>query len=217
MSDACGSFGVKAFGWVWDDEAPSPMPDGDGTHVCSARFQKPTDHEPGDAWPAPAPSGPCSTSLYAFDRTNPNGEWRLRVNDDSSGNTGFFTNRFIPGITTDETPHKVVSASPANDARGVRRVANLTATFSEAMSPGSINRNTFELFKAGTTTRIGATVNYDQMGGGALLNPNSNLRPKTRYKAVVTTGAKDLSGNGLDQNPNVTGNQQKVWFFTNRN
>jgi hypothetical protein len=33
----------------------------------------------------------------------------------------------------------------------------------------------------------------------------------------VTTGAKDLSGNGLDQNPNVTGNQQKVWFFTTRN
>ena len=107
--------------------------------------------------------------------------------------------------------------SPANDARGVRRVANVSATFSEAMSPGSINKNTFGLFKAGTTTRIGATVNYDQVGVRALLNPNSNLRPKTRYKAVVTTGAKDPSGNGLDQNPNVTGNQQKVWFFATRN
>jgi hypothetical protein len=31
------------------------------------------------------------------------------------------------------------------------------------------------------------------------------------------TGAKDLSGNGLDQNTNVAGNQQKVWFFTTRN
>jgi subtilisin-like proprotein convertase family protein len=125
MSDACGSFDAKAFGWVWDDEAPAPMPDGDGT--------------------------------------------------------------------------------------------NVSATFSEAMRPGSINRNTFELFKAGTTTRIGATVNYDGMGGRALLNPNSNLRPGSRYEAVVTTGAKDLSGNGLDQKPGVAGNQQKVWFFTTRN
>jgi len=53
------------------------------------------------------------------------------------------------------------------------------------------------------------------MGGRALLNPN--LKPRTRYMGVVTTGAKDLSDNGLDQNPNVTGNQQKVWLFTTRN
>ncbi|HEX5850537.1 MAG TPA: Ig-like domain-containing protein [Rubrobacter sp.] len=217
MSDACGSFGVKAFGWVWSDEAPAPMPDGDGTNVCSARFQRPTDYEPGDAWPTPAPPGPYSTSLSAFDRTDPNGTWQLFVNDDSTGNTGFFTNRFTLGITTDTTPPTVVSVSPANDARGVRRVTNVTATFSEAMKPGSINRNTFELFKAGTSTRIGATVSYDGMGGRALLDPNSNLKPGTRYKAVVTTGAKDLSGNGLDQNPNVTGSQQKSWSFTTKN
>jgi hypothetical protein len=117
----------------------------------------------------------------------------------------------------DTTPPTVVSVSPASDARGVRRITNVSATFSEAMRPGSISRNTFELFKAGTTTRIGATVSYDGMGGRALLNPNSNLRPGTRYKAVVTTGAKDLSGNGLDQNPNVAGSQQKVWSFTTKN
>jgi subtilisin-like proprotein convertase family protein len=217
MSDACGSFGVKAFGWVWDDVAPAPMPNGDGTNVCGTRFHRPADYEPGDAWPTPAPPGPYSTSLSAFDRTNPNGEWRLFVYDDSSGNTGFFTNRFTLGITTDTTPPTVVSVSPANGARGIRLVTNVSATFSEAMSPGSVNRNTFQLFKAGKTTRIGATVNYDKMSGRALLDPNSSLRPKTRYKAVVTTGAKDLSGNALDQNPNVTGNQQKVWFFTTRN
>lgn len=217
MSDACGSFGVKAFGWVWDDEAPAPMPNGDGTNVCGTRFHRPADYEPGDAWPTPAPPGPYSTSLSAFDRTNPNGEWRLFVNDDSSGNTGFFTNRFTLGITTDTTPPTVVSVSPANGARGIRLVTNVSATFSEAMRPGSINRNTFELFKAGTTTRIGATVNYDQMGGRALLNPYSNLKPGTRYKAVMTMGAKGLSGNGLDQNPNVMGSQQKAWFFTTRN
>jgi hypothetical protein len=180
MSDACGSFGVNSFGWVYDDESPAPMPDGDGTNVCSARFQRPTDYAPGDNWPKSAPPGPYSTSLSAFDRTSPNGTWQLFVNDDSSGNTGFFTNRFTLGVTTDTTPPTVVSVSPANDARGIRRITNVSATFSEAMRPGSINRNAFELFKAGTTTRIGATVSYDGMGGRALLNPNSNLRPGTR-------------------------------------
>jgi hypothetical protein len=43
---------VKAFGWVWDDEAPAPMPDGDGTNICGTRFHRPADYEPGDAWPA---------------------------------------------------------------------------------------------------------------------------------------------------------------------
>jgi hypothetical protein len=31
---------------------------------------------------------------------------------------------------------------------------------------------------------------------------------------VVTTGAKDVEGNALDQNATATGNQQKSWKFT---
>jgi hypothetical protein len=31
--------------------------------------------------------------------------------------------------------------------------------------------------------------------------------------AYVTTGAQDLAGNPLDQNPNETGAQQKVFSF----
>jgi len=34
------------------------------------------------------------------------------------------------------------------------------------------------------------------------------------YKAVVSTGAKDLAGNALDQNPTLSGLQQKAWTFT---
>jgi hypothetical protein len=30
----------------------------------------------------------------------------------------------------------------------------------------------------------------------------------------VTTGAQDLAGNALDQNPNIAGNQSKTWKFT---
>jgi hypothetical protein len=220
MAGACGSYGVEAYGWVWDDEAPALMPNGDGTNVCGVRSHRPADYEPGDPWPAPAPPEPYSPFLSAFDGTDPNGEWSLFVNDDSPGSTGFFTSRFTLRIATltppDTTPPTVTSVNPANNAEGIKLTSNVGAGFSEEMGAGSINRNTFELFKAGTTTRIGATVSYDVAARRARLNPNANLRPNTRYKAVVTTGAQDLSGNQLDQKPGTTGNQQKVWFFTTR-
>ena len=130
------------------------MPDGDGTDVCGTRSHRPADYEPGDPWPAPAPPEPYSPFLSAFDGTDPNGEWSLFVNDDTPGNTGFFTNRFTLDITTaDTTPPRVVSTGPTNNATGVGLVANVGARFSEAMTATSINRSTFQLFRAGTTTQ----------------------------------------------------------------
>jgi Bacterial Ig-like domain len=85
------------------------------------------------------------------------------------------------------------------------------------MRTASITTNTLTLYKAGTTTKVGAVVSYDAAAKRALLNPNANLQRGVRYKAVVTTGARDLAGNQLDQNTSVVGNQQKVWFFTTRN
>jgi subtilisin-like proprotein convertase family protein len=91
MSDACDSFAANAFGFVWNDLAPGPMPD---TQACSLRDYRPADYEPGDVWPAPAPPGPHAGALSAFNFTDPNGEWRLFVVDDSIDAQGFFTNPF---------------------------------------------------------------------------------------------------------------------------
>jgi hypothetical protein len=48
----------------------------------------------------------------------------------------------------------------------------------------------------------------------ATVDPANLLKSGVTYKAVVTTGARDLAGNPLDQNPNKAGNQSKVWKFT---
>jgi len=85
------------------------------------------------------------------------------------------------------------------------------------MRTNSINGTTVKLFRAGTTTAIGAVVSYDATAKKAILNPNSNLRLGTKYKAVVTTGAQDLASNRLDQNSTKDGLQQKAWTFTIRN
>jgi Big-like domain-containing protein len=106
---------------------------------------------------------------------------------------------------------------PANNASGVGLAAKISATFSEAMRDSSINTNTLKLFEAGTTTPIPATVTYSATTKRAILDPNANLRLGTRYKAVVTTGVKDRAGNRLDQDPTLSGNQPKAWFFIVKN
>ena len=75
---------------------------------------------------------------------------------------------------------------------------------------------TFKLVKLnaqGTTTRVTANVLYDAATKKAILDPSSDLNSGT-YKATVTSGAQDLAGNALDQNPNIEGNQSKTWKFT---
>ena len=64
-----------------------------------------------------------------------------------------------------------------------------------------------------STTKITAAVTYDAIRNTATLDPTNSLRSRPTYKALVTTGTKDLVGNPLDQNP-TTGLQQKAWSFT---
>ena len=109
---------------------------------------------------------------------------------------------FTTGSASDVTPPTVISTDPANGATGVVLDKKITATFSEAMDPLTINTLTFTL-KQGTTS-VSGTVNYS--GTTATFSPTSNLTGNTTYTATITTGAKDLAGNALVNN--------YVWSFT---
>jgi hypothetical protein len=128
-----------------------------------------------------------------------------------------------PPPSTDTTSPRVTITSPKHTATGVAPSANLTATFSEKMDPLSITNSTFKLFKVnpdGTQTQItNVTVALSTDGLVATLDPfgtstTTHLANGSKYKAVVTTGAKDLAGNRLDQNSSLSGLQQKAWSFT---
>ena len=99
MSDACGATAAKDADWGWNDEAAGPMAD---NASCPTGFSyRPTDHEPGDDLPGPAPAGPYASSMSAFDFSDPNGEWRLYAYDDTPGDAGgFFVERFALHIET---------------------------------------------------------------------------------------------------------------------
>ncbi len=89
------------------------------------------------------------------------------------------------------------------------------AFFSEDVQ--GVTTSTFTLVRDGTTTPLSATVSYSYdttaKAWKATLNPASDLRKCTLYKATVTTGVKDKVGNALDQDPAKAGNQPKVWYF----
>jgi hypothetical protein len=119
-------------------------------------------------------------------------------------------------VTVDITGPTVVSTTPPNLATGVARGISPTATFSEKMKASTIKATTFKLFKVNpdkSTTQItDVVVSISSDGLTAKLNPfgttTTVLAPNTKYKTVVTTGAKDLAGNSLAR--------QKSWTFTTK-
>jgi hypothetical protein len=116
----------------------------------------------------------------------------------------------LEGASDTQAP-KVISTFPRGGGE-VGPAVNVTATFSEDMRPASV-MNAFKLFKKGSTNQIAAAVTYDAATDTATLNPTNNLRRGVTYKAVVSTVAKDVAGNRLDQDGSRGGLQQKVWFF----
>ena len=95
----------------------------------------------------------------------------------------------------------VISTDPANNDSGVVLSKTVTATFSEAMEPLTINSSSFGL-KEGINIVTGV-VTYT--GNTASFNPIIDLLPNTIYTATITTLAKSLSGVFLANN--------YVWTF----
>ncbi len=78
------------------------------------------------------------------------------------------------------------------------------------MLASSVNAKTFTPSKKGSSTKIAATVDYST----DTPDPTDPCGEGITHKAVVSTGAKDVAGNPLDQNSSTTGLQQKAWSFT---
>jgi len=112
---------------------------------------------------------------------------------------------FTTGAAPDTTKPTVISTIPVSGATGVSLNQKISATFSEAMNPATINSTTFTLTGPGATAVAGA-VTYAAIGNTATFAPTANLAANTLYTATITTGATDLAGNALASN--------FVWTFT---
>jgi hypothetical protein len=87
----------------------------------------------------------------------------------------------------------VQSTTPLNASAGAPRNVSVTATFSVAMNPTTLNATTFVLMSG--TTAIAGVVTYS--GSTATLKPTSTLASNTTFTATISTGAKNVSGRAL--------------------
>jgi hypothetical protein len=141
---------------------------------------------------------------------------RGKIIDKDGGET-----EYAREVAVNNVAPKVTGTTPANEATEVARGASLTATFSEPMKQSTLAQSTFKLFKvtsSGSTQVNDVTVSLSTDGLRATLDPfgmsSTLLTKNTTYRATITTGAHDVAGNALDQDPNSTGNQPMVWTFT---
>jgi ice-binding like protein/Big-like domain-containing protein len=104
------------------------------------------------------------------------------------------------------TPPTVISVAPPDGSAGVCPNTIITATFSKAMNPATINDTTFLLTTGTPPVAVGGVVTYDAPSKIATFKPSSTLALLTLYTATITTGATDTFGNALASD--------FVWTFT---
>jgi len=114
---------------------------------------------------------------------------------------------FTVGAANTTAP-TITLTSPVNGATSVAINQTVSATFSKAMNPLSINTTTFTLTGPSGTAVIG-TISYNAATFIATFTPTSNLVSNTIYTADITTGVTDSTGNSLG-----SGAAPNPWSFT---
>jgi hypothetical protein len=181
------------------------------TYVAS--YFAPSGHYSGDNYyfaNASVDNSPLHALADGFD--GPNGAYTYGSTSSFPPSTFRSTNYWVDVVFVtslgNSTSPSVLSVAPTGGASGVSTTTRVTASFSEAMDPTSINNSTFQLFDP-SNTAVPATVSYNSNSLTATLVPNSVLVFSATYTAVVSggsSGVKDLSGNPMGSN--VT------WSFT---
>ena len=85
MSDVGGSYGLACVSLTLSDSAAASLPD--SAQITSGTY-KPTNIGTGDTFAAPAPTPSGGSALSVFNALNPNGDWKLYIVDDASGDSG---------------------------------------------------------------------------------------------------------------------------------
>jgi hypothetical protein len=103
------------------------------------------------------------------------------------------------------TPPTVSATAPPNGTPAACPNSIVTATFSKAMNPASIDGASFTVTGPGTAA-VAGVVTYDASSDTAIFTPASPLALSTLYTATITTAAQDIYGNNLASS--------FVWSFT---
>jgi hypothetical protein len=157
---------------------------------------------------------PIATAQNIAGTANPNSyDWNVpsidslltRVNvtvQDTGGLSGYDIS--LGDFTIDSTPPVVDTTIPLDLAIDISRATNIEITFSEQMDQNSAE-NAFELRRTDDWTLVSG-IFQPWIGNTMILDPTTDLAPKTQYQANVSTVAKD------DSNPG--NNMASMYSFT---
>jgi hypothetical protein len=139
-----------------------------------------------DSWPLHAPNSAAAGG---------NGVYRFGASgfpSQSYNATNYWVDPVFHTQPVDQVAPALSGRSPASGATNVSPVANVIATFSEPVAPGSIS---FQL-RDEANALVPAAVSYDAATRTATLNPNGQLATTETYTATVS-GAIDAAGNPM--------------------
>ncbi len=107
----------------------------------------------------------------------------------------------------DTTGPTVISTDPLNNATSIIPNRNVTARFSEALDPATVNTTTFTLSVGNVAggASVPGVVSYSNKV--ATFNPTNNLDVTTDYFVTLTTGITDIA---KSENALLT---DKIWTF----
>jgi hypothetical protein len=111
-----------------------------------------------------------------------------------------------PGTNSALVPPTASPVTPPSGAAGVCPNTVVTAAFSAAMNPATINATTFTLTTGTPAVAVDGVVTYAASSNTATFTPSVALELNTLYTATITTGATNEYGIALASN--------FVWTFT---
>jgi len=109
-----------------------------------------------------------------------------------------------PAAALDTVAPTVISTVPDTDDTLVPLDRSVSALFSEALDPATVNTVTFTLATAIGNASVAGVVSYANKT--MVFNPTADLLASTEYTATITNAVEDLAGNTLAVN--------EVWSFT---
>ncbi len=149
------------------------------------------------------PSGVNNPPLRALRSGEDGGNGVFIYGDVAFPNNSFSSNYWVDVVfnTTpdDLLPPTVALVFPADAATGIAVNTSVTASFSEAIDPATVNTGTFEL-RDPSNAVVTAAVSYNVGSKTATFAPATELAESTTYTAILkggSAGIKDLAGNSL--------------------
>ena len=135
----------------------------------------------------PASRFPANTTVLWY--TN----YTQTITDYAGNLLEYQTPQFTTGSEADVAVPTLLSVTPADGASGLGPYTTITLTFSESVSPATIDGNTLGLFNGAARVGVSITRSLDNR----MIFLTTTLSPDTNYTIVGTSGIQDLSGNAF--------------------